>query len=125
MAVAIFIVLLLSLLVFIIWDRRRPIAPLSREAMKNGWPKSRTSKWPVFAGFSATSATLGIADWFNPSHPPFTGRWSLVRAALYDNIGSTGFAYFLAALTVGLAIAAVVQWRSEVSSRKGNRAFTR
>jgi hypothetical protein len=125
MAIAIFFALLPGLLIFIIWDRRRPIAPPSREAMKSGWPKSEISKWPVFAGFSLISAALGMVEWFNPSHPPFTGRWLLVRAALYDAIGSRGFAYLLAALAVGLAIAAAFQWRSEISFRKGARAVAR
>ncbi len=125
MAVAIFFALLLSLLIFIIWDRRRLTALTSREEMKNGGPPSKISKWPVYAGFSLISAALGMAEWFNPGHPPFTGRWASVRAVLHESVGSKGFAYSLAALAVGLAIAAAIQWRSDIPSRRSARAVAR
>ena len=125
MAVAIFFALMLGLLVFIIWDRRRPVAPLSREAMKEGWPRSPVSSWPVFAGFSVLSAALGFSDWLSPSHPPFTGRWSSAHAALYDSFGPKGAAYFFAALAIGLAVVAVALWRWAASSRRGDRAVKR
>jgi hypothetical protein len=125
MAVAIFFALMLGLLVFIIWDRRRPVAPLSREVMKEGWPRSPVSSWPVFAGFSVLSAALGFSDWVSPSHPPFTGRLSFAHAVLYDSFGPRGPAYFLAALAMGLAVVAAAQWRSAAFSRRGARAVKR
>jgi hypothetical protein len=122
MPVLLMLGLLLVLWAFIIWERRRPVAPLSREVMVHGWSPRALVKWPFSAGLAVCSAALGAAQWFSPSHPPFTGKLSLLSAFAYEQFGPAGIAYFWWAVAAVLACLAVVSWLATVRGRGGNHA---
>jgi hypothetical protein len=117
MPIVLIIILLLGLWAFIVWDRRQTIAPLSRKALKQGWVAKPIPKWPVYTGFAAVSAALGIASWLNPSNPPFTGRFSTVFTTVYANFGSHGIAYLWALIAVVLAVFALITWFSSIAAK--------
>lgn len=126
MPILIFIGLMLALWAFIVWERRRPVAPLSREAMSLGWALSAYARWPVYAGLSFVGALLGLVKWFNPSHPPFAGRLSSLRAVAYAYFGPHGIAYLWWAIAALLVLLSLISWHASSSrSRRGSGSTER
>ncbi len=110
MLVLLTIAALLLLWAFIVWERKRPIRPLSRAAMSRGWSARALLRWPVLAGLSLCCGVLAIKESVQPSQPPFTGKLSPFFRAAFEYFGPAGASYVWWALTVGLVVAAVVSW---------------
>lgn len=104
--------LLLVLWAFIVWERRRPMAPISRDAQARGWSPRALVRWPSFAGIAAVAGVLGAAQWSSPSHPPFDGRLSWVFQWTYAQFGPAGPAYFWWAVAAVFASLSVGAWRA-------------
>lgn len=105
---------LLALWVFIAWERRRPVAPLSRKVMVRGWSPRALFQWPATAGIAVCSAALGVVQWTNPSHPPFAGKLALAFGFAHEQFGPAGIAYFWWTVAAVLACLAVVLWRRQL-----------
>ena len=109
---------LLALWAFIVWERRRPVQPMSRQAMSRGWSPSVAPKWSLYVGLALVFTVLGSLQWLNPSHPPFTGRGSWLNALAYTHLGPQGLAIVWWAATLLLIALAFASWRT--SSRGGH-----
>ena len=112
LVVAIFVAVLLAFWVYVRWDGKRlrnaPIAPLSRAEMEAGYIPGRIEKWPVFLAVAFFAALLALLEWQMPSRPPFTGRWSAMKALVFEALGGAGLLAVyvtVAAAFVGAALA--------------------
>ena len=90
MPVVILLFILFALLAFIVWERRRTVAPLSRERMAIGWAPPVLLRWPALASIFVCTVTLGVAEWVSPAQPPFTGRLSSLMSLAYEHFGPRG-----------------------------------
>ena len=105
---------LVALLAFIAWDRRRgtggAVKPLPRSALAKGWSSSQAGKWQVPGALSLVTASMSILEWFEPSAPPFAGRWSFIYSFMHSTFGAYGRAYWWAACSILLLLVAVRRW---------------
>ena len=101
--VVLLLLFLLGFWAFIVWDRKRlremKVIPLSREAMKRGFIPSGVLAWQVSLALGFMLAVLALAEWQTPSLPPFSGRWSWLKAFAHKAFGPKGL------LTLYLAMA--------------------
>lgn len=114
MPVLIFIGALLALWAFIVWDRRRPVAPLSRERLARGLAPAAPKVWPMFAGLSAVGGLLGLVAWLEPGQPPFTGRLAWLKTLAYAQLGPAGPALLWWAAALLMAVLAFWGWRGKL-----------
>lgn len=70
-------------------------------------PKEKATAW---LGLGACVVLLGVMEWTNPSNPPFTGRWSWLKAAAHDALGIHGVAILWLAIGVLFVVGGVLQW---------------
>jgi hypothetical protein len=118
MEVAIFFILMLGLLVFILWDRRQPVAPPTRAQMEKGWtPKDLPMMW-VSATMSMVCAALGLRHWIEPKTPPFQGRSAIFERFFYEILGPRGPALMWGLLAVFLAASAAGYWRVQRTKQR-------
>jgi hypothetical protein len=61
----------------------------------------------LLIGLSCVFYTMAVAEWLNPSLPPFTGRGSWLYGMLYYGIGSKGASVFWALLGTALFLIAL------------------
>lgn len=117
------IALLLVLLAFVVWDRRRlqsgKVIPLPREALAGGWKATPALVWPFHVGVSLCAALVTAMELYSPSEPPFLGRMSSIYAAAHGMLGIYGVAYFWLAVTLVLLLLALVSWLAG-TPRAGN-----
>ena len=109
---------LLVLWAFIVWDRKKPLRPLTRERMRRGWSLSMPVRWPMWLGLSFVSATLSLNYWFTPPTPPFTGRGSSLYRLLYEQWGGYGIAAAWSMAALGFLAVALVDLQSHRRARK-------
>jgi hypothetical protein len=112
MAVALFFVVMLGLLVFMIWDRRRPIAPPTRAQMEKGWKPGEHSVVLACISMSVISASFGLKQWLDPELPPFQGRGALLQGMAHELWGPQGPAVLWWLLSAVLVVPAFLAWRN-------------
>ncbi|MGQ3165336.1 MAG: hypothetical protein ACT6SF_12820 [Hydrogenophaga sp.] len=112
MVVVLFFVVMLGLLVFMIWDRRRPVAPPTRAQIEKGWKPGEHGAALASVVLSLTSASLGLMQWFDPELPPFHGRGAFLQGIAHELWGPKGSAVLWWILSVVLVIPAVIAWRA-------------
>ena len=105
---------LIALLIFIRWDRRRSLAPLTREQLSNGWKPSHIRAWHGFAALALCELVLALSHWVNTPLPPFSGRWGWFHSWSNSSLGPNGPALATAAIAVVLALMAIAAYRQEV-----------
>ena len=105
---------LIALLIFIRWDRRRSLVPLSREQLSNGWKPSPVRVWHGFAALALCELVLALSHWFNTPLPPFSGRWGWFYSWSHNALGVNGPAIATAAIALALALLAVAAYRQAV-----------
>ncbi len=102
---------LIGFFLFVRWDRGR-IERSAKPPERGVSVPIPTAQGRAFArvciGMSAVVASLALADWSNPSHPPFTGRWSSVSTVLYSLWGPLGTVWFK--LTMSLCLLVLGRW---------------
>lgn len=115
-----YVLLALSALVlflgFVVWDRRRlqsgKVQPMPRRALSRGWRPTPLLVWPVYAGLALCAAVLGTVELYEPSQPPFTGRWPSLYASAHATLGRFGVAYYWFGASALLCLAALAKWSS-------------
>ena len=114
--------LFLALAGFIVWDSRRlrnaKVVPLSREQMAKGYTPGSGATWKLLLVAAVGSTALGFMQWFEPSHPPFTGKLSWLYTVAYGALGPNGIAQFWWAIAVLLVLAAFSARRRLMSYEK-------
>ncbi len=116
MAILIFLGAMLALWAFIVWDRRRlsasKLEPVSREAFVNGWTPRTNSNFLGWLGVSAAAGIMAVANYLNPSLPPFSGRLALFYDAAYSALGMRGPAVFWGCVALLFAVVGLSVRRS-------------
>lgn len=111
-------ILLAALAVFIIWDSRRLRSskpdPMSRESMARGFTPGGGAAWKFSVGLALASASLGVSDWLEPKHPPFTGKWSFLFTYAYSVTGEKGPALVYFGFSIVLLIGALALWSGKI-----------
>ena len=99
---------------FIGWNRRRirrqeakPVIPIAREKMEQGFVPRGAEKWCVEAAISLGCFALGIGELMNPVPPPFSGRWSWLKSWLFESFGQQGIGIFWSLLGLVLVVSAI------------------
>jgi hypothetical protein len=84
------------------------------------WKKPPTPKEmaAVWWGLGACFVVLGLQQWFNPSLPPFTGRWSWVDTIAFNAMGQHGPAYMHMGIGAILLIAGCLKWLEHRSQKR-------
>lgn len=113
MAVFVTLLFLLALWAFIVWERKRQLPPVSREALTEGWSPRSVLKWPVVAGFSLFCLAIGVGEWLNPPSPPFHGRLSFFFEFAYREFGPLGAAYMWWVTAIVFACYSIVLLRNK------------
>ena len=98
--------LMVALLAFIIWDRRQPAKTPSRSQMDQGVIPGGTQKIVILGTLAATSFALGIAEWLNPTLPPFSGKGALIQAVAHAILGENGTAWLYS--VIGIIFATLI-----------------
>jgi hypothetical protein len=110
MPLVILLLVLFALLAFIVWERRRPSVPLSRERTAVGWSPRVLLRWPALAGIFVCTVALGVTEWISPTQPPFTGRLSSLMSLAYEHFGPRGLAFVWFGFAAPLGLAAFASW---------------
>lgn len=100
--------LLLALLIFIIWDVRRPVG-----ARSLAHARQRGGKWMLFTAFAFGCAIYGALLWTSPPTPPFQGRqyFRVILAFSYLHLGEKGPAMIWFSMAAILGVGAIVTKR--------------
>jgi hypothetical protein len=61
-------------------------------------------------GIGCCFLLLAMADWFDPSKPPFTGRWGWLKSAAYEAFGLHGAVVLYCVIGAAFVIAGCVKW---------------
>lgn len=111
MPILIFIGLMLALLAFIAWDRHRLTVSKFTPGKKTPYSDP---KFLGILGVSLMMAIMAAAQWFQPSLPPFSGKFSYIYSVMHSLMGTHGPAWLFSGLALLFAIQAfaVVQARS-------------
>lgn len=105
---------LIALLIFIRWDRRRSLAPLTREHLSNGWKPSPIRVWHGFAALALCYLALALSKWVDAPSPSFSGRLGWLYSWAHNSLGANGPAIATAAIASALALMAVAAYLKEV-----------
>lgn len=87
MPVLISLGLLCALWAFIVWERRRPMAPLSRDQMTQGFMPTGSAKWKRQMVGAALLLVLGALELVRPRLPPFAGKLAWLESSLHAAFG--------------------------------------
>jgi drug/metabolite transporter (DMT)-like permease len=100
--------LLLALLIFIIWDVRRPARPHPSSAAKQ-----QDTKWMFISAFAFGCAVYGVLLWTSPPTPPFDGRvfFQAILEFSHLHFGEKGPAIIWFSMAVICGVGAVVTKR--------------
>lgn len=113
--------ILILLLAFVVWDRRRiqrnKAEPLGRERLARGWSAKPLFAWPMHLGIALCTATLTARELYSPSLPPFSGRMSGLYRAANNMFGEYGVAYVWLAITLALLCLAVASWAARTTAK--------
>ena len=116
MEIVLFIIAMIGLLMYIRWDGRRPAESGSKKspglalAVPSAVSQGKTAV-RVCLGFALVVASLALAEWMKPSAPPYTGRYSFIKQALFSLLGERGIAGGWAILALVLVLLAIAAWR--------------
>ena len=113
MPVIVFMALMLALLLFILWDRRQPAKPISKEQMAKGFVPGNSAKWAGFLGLALVGFFLAFKEFLIPSVPPFTGKGSTVKILAYEALGEHGPAFLWLLMGAVFVVVAYVSYRSK------------
>lgn len=111
MPVLLLLLALLALLIFIVWERRRPGTPLTRNQMAKGWSLPARRQGPVWLGLGLMCAVMSLSQWLSPSLPPFSGRGAGLAALLHAHGGPQAIALAWATAALVLLVLGIVAWR--------------
>ena len=111
MELAIFLIVMLAFWLFVRVEQRhhndkRP-PPLPRARLVGGFVPGKTVAWMPVAAFSAMCIIGAVLALVRPLAPPFSGRWALVYAPVYNVLGTYGMAYIFFAAAVLCASLAI------------------
>lgn len=70
-------------------------------------PKEKAMAW---LGLGSCFLVASAVEWWTPSQPPFTGRWSWLTTAAYNAFGLHGQAVLYGIVGALCVIAACVYW---------------
>lgn len=73
-------------------------------------PPSRKEVASCWLGLGSVCLLLGVVQWLEPSHPPFTGRWSWFTGMAYQAIGLHGPAIVTSVLGLLVLIVGLASW---------------
>lgn len=100
--------LVAALAVFVVWDSRRlrarTTAPVPRSEMERGYAPGSQLRWQFAFGLALVFVVLGVVQWVEPRHPPFTGRHAWLESWAYAIFGPHGTAYLYLGLGVVIAL---------------------
>ena len=120
--VALFFVAMLALWLFVRIDQRRlkdsRLPPLFKKSLDGGFTPGLTTSWMPYAGIAAACALTAINGFINPEMPPFTGRWSDVRALLHAVFGPYGWSGVFTVGAIAFAIQAVAKYEEGAAQRR-------
>jgi hypothetical protein len=110
--------LLIALWMFIRWDQARlkrdSDQPITRQQMSHGFRPGSNIKLYGTLGASLMSVVWAGIEFIQPSIPPYSGKYSSIRQALYDSFGVLGLPMLLLLLAFGFAGYA---WHLRASAR--------
>jgi hypothetical protein len=117
-AVIILLVLLLAFWAYVRWDAKRlrdaTIVPVARAKMEKGYSPAGVVAWQIYFGLGLLSALLAFMEWQAPSTPPFTGRWSWVKGAMFEAFGPGGpFTCYVAIAAVATCAGLTLLWKAK------------
>ena len=108
-----FLVSMLALFAFVVWDRKRlngsKSSPLPRATMEKGFTPSGLIQWQVSLATGAMCGFMAYAEWQTPSIPPFTGRMGWIREFLHVAFGPGAALYVCLVLTGVFLMAALAK----------------
>jgi hypothetical protein len=100
---------------YVRWDMRRlnnaPVVPADRSKMERGYKPMGIAKWQVYLGLGCIAGLLAFNEWYGPSRPPFSGRWSVIQSLAFEVLGSNGLLAIYSGACALLLLAAVVSFR--------------
>ena len=107
-----FLVPLLALLAFMLWDQRR----MGRPPEKNSAKPERVRlpgdpKWKLLAGLGCVAVAMAVAAWIHPMRPPLSGRWGWLEAMVYARFGEGSMTWTWLAIGAVLFAAAFIHRR--------------
>jgi hypothetical protein len=70
-------------------------------------PRELAATWLALGG---CTLVLAVAEWRAPGEPPFTGRWSGLKAAVHDAFGVHGIAAVYGVIGAAFVLAGVLKW---------------
>jgi hypothetical protein len=56
----------------------------------------------VWWGLAAVCGLMAWYDFRHPEHPPFSGKWSMLKTMLYSNFGANGIPTFECAVALAM-----------------------
>lgn len=115
-------VLMIALLLFISWDKRRTEKSISQGKISKSFILGSTATWPGFLGLALAGFLLAFNEFLNPSVPPFTGKGSTMKTLAYEALGEQGIALLWLLMGAAFVVAACVSYRS-ISHRKSGEAY--
>lgn len=95
------------------WLRRSPIKPLRREDMENGFvpgARSMPSAAALFLGFSVVFLVMSLAEYLQPSMPPFSGKLARLKTVAVQAFGPYGVAILFGGVGAALASLGLAKW---------------
>jgi len=115
MAILAVLGLLVALLLFVRWDRRRIAreATLATKPLAVIRPELDSARMGsrICVGVAAVFGLLAANEWTSPSPRPYRGRWSWLKELAFQILGPAGPALLWAAAAVFLLLLARSIWR--------------
>ena len=90
MDTAIIATLLIALLIFILWDRKQPSRPISREKLTSGYRPGESAKKTAISVMGFIAIFASIKEAIDPTLPPFTGHSAAIHQVVYNISGPYG-----------------------------------
>jgi len=81
-------------------------------------PFSHQEKAVGWWGLGACFLALGLKECFDPSLPPFTGRWSWLKTMVSNAIGDRGLAMVYVGLGATLVGAGCLKWAKHLTHKR-------
>jgi hypothetical protein len=122
MKVLILLLALLCLLVFVVWDRHRigrsDDGSDIRKKFQDGLNPLQSAKWQATGALALMAFIVAGTQWFDPSNPPFSGRWAALKTVIFGALGTYGLAYLYAGVALAFALYAWSDWKRIHASKK-------